>query len=232
MLDVDALAGLYACPEAGRPWIRTNFVSTIDGAVQDAQGVSGDLGGAPDHRAFTVMRSLCDVVLVGAGTVRAEGYRPISAESIHASLREGRDRTPMLAIVSRRLDIPAPLLAPGVIVITAESAPADDRARLAERVDVLVAGERDIDWAAVLDVFASRGLQQILCEGGPQLHGTLVEQDLVDEACVTVSPQLMGGATKRITEGARAVERPMLLGHAVADDGVLLTRWVRDRDTA
>ncbi|WP_313407960.1 pyrimidine reductase family protein [Aeromicrobium sp.] len=232
MPDVNELADLYAYPDSALPWVRTNFVSSLDGAVQDARGVSGDLGGEPDLNVFRVLRSLCDVVLVGAGTVRAEGYKPIQADSIHAELREGREQLPLLAVVSRSLDIPDVLLAPGTMVITVQSSPAEARQRLADRVDVVVAGDTEVDWPAVLDSFAARGLKRILCEGGPELHGALVEHDLVDEACVTISPHLVGGPAKRMTEGASAVERPMRLGHVLEEDDVLLARWVRVRRQA
>lgn len=232
MPDLNELADLYAYPDSHKPWLRTNFVASVDGAVQNPEGLSGDLGGQPDARLFKVLRSLCDVVLVGAGTVRTEGYRPISADSIHESLREGRPRVPRLAVISRSLDLPDGLLTPGLMVITPATSSAEKRQQLSESVEVVVAGENEVDWPAVLDAFAARGLNQILCEGGPDLHGALVDLDLVDEACLTISPHLVGGPAKRMTEGAKALELPLRLGHAVEDDGVLLTRWVRDRRAA
>ncbi|MFO6453877.1 MULTISPECIES: pyrimidine reductase family protein [unclassified Aeromicrobium] len=232
MPDLDELADLYAYPESHKPWLRTNFVASVDGAVQNSQGLSGTLGGDQDAQLFKVLRSLADVVVVGAGTARAEGYRPIGADSIHESLREGRPRVPQLAVVSRHLDIPESLLTPGLMVIAPASSDAERRQELSQSVEVIVAGENEVDWPAVLDAFAARGLDRILCEGGPDLHGTLVDLDLVDEACLTISPHLLGGAAKRMTEGARPVELPMRLGHAIDDDGVLLTRWVRDRRAA
>lgn len=232
MPDITELASLYAYPDSRVPWVRTNFVSSVDGAVQDTRGLSGELGGEPDHRLFKVLRSLSDVVLVGAGTARAEGYGPITGESVHASLREGRAQVPVLAVVSKRLDIPESLRVPGVMVITTESSPVPERDRLTATVNLVVAGTDEISWPAVLDSFSASGLTRVLCEGGPRLHGTLVEGDLVDEACVTFSPHLVGGESKRITEGAKAVERSMELGHAIVDEGVLLTRWVRRRESA
>ncbi|GAA2090556.1 pyrimidine reductase family protein [Aeromicrobium tamlense] len=232
MPDLDELADLYAYPESHKPWLRTNFVASVDGGVQNSQGLSGTLGGEQDARLFQVLRSLADVVVVGAGTARAEGYRPIGADAIHETLREDRPRVPQLAVVSRHLDIPESLLTPGLMVITPAASDAERRQELSQSVEVIVAGEHEVDWPAVLDAFAARGLDRILCEGGPDLHGTLVDLDLVDEVCLTVSPHLLGGAAKRMTEGARPVELPMRLGHAIDDDGVLLTRWVRDRRAA
>ena len=73
VLDEPALERLYAVP-AGRSWLRVNFVSSLDGAVTGADGRSGSINTPADHRVFRLLRRLSDVVVVGAGTVRAEGY--------------------------------------------------------------------------------------------------------------------------------------------------------------
>lgn len=213
-LDDDEIRRLYAVPAAAdRPWVRTNFVATLDGAVHAADGRSGALGGAIDTQVFQILRSLSDVIMVGAGTARTEGYGPA-------------DRP--IAVVSRSLDIPERLLVPGTIVITTSDAPAEHLVRLHPLVDVIAVGEDVIDWAAVMLELGRRGLWNVLCEGGPTLHGELVGLDLVDEVCLTIAPVLASGRAARIAHGADAVDRPMTLGHAIAADGVLLTRWVRD----
>jgi riboflavin biosynthesis pyrimidine reductase len=66
-------AGTFA--GAGRPWVRVNMISSLDGAIA-VRGRSGTLGGPPDRRLFMVLRSLADVIVVGAGTMRTEGYGP------------------------------------------------------------------------------------------------------------------------------------------------------------
>lgn len=213
-LDETEIRRLYAHPQAiGRPWVRTNFVSTLDGASSGEDGRSGSLGGAIDTRVFEVLRRLSDVILVGAGTARTEGYGPTSRP---------------IAVVSRSLVIPERLLIPGNLVITTSDAPAEEVARLRESVEVLAVGERLIDWAAVLADFTLRGWRHVLCEGGPFLHGELIGLDLIDEVCLTVAPVLAAGPAPRIAHGMRAVDRPMTLGHAIEAEGVLLTRWVRD----
>ncbi|MFI5428300.1 dihydrofolate reductase family protein [Aeromicrobium sp. UC242_57] len=68
-----------------------------------------------------------------------------------------------------------------------------------------------------------------MCEGGPTLHGDLASLDLVDEVCLTIAPVLAGGPAPRIAHGQEAVDRAMRLGHCLEVDGVLLTRWTRDR---
>ncbi|MET0928758.1 MAG: pyrimidine reductase family protein [Aeromicrobium sp.] len=211
--DAD-IARLYAYPSTDRPWVRTNFVSTIDGAAHAEDGRSGSLGGDIDTRVFHVLRSLADVVVVGAGTARTESYGPT-------------DRP--IAVVSRSLDIPDQLVVPGQVVITTADAPADGLRRLRETVDVIAVGEGHVDWPAVLDELASRGWLRVMCEGGPSLHGELIGLDLVDEVCLTIAPVVSAGGAPRIAHGTVAKDRPMTLGHALDVDGVLLTRWVRDR---
>lgn len=205
---------LYAYPDLSRPWVRATFVATIDGAAHAADGRSGSLGGDIDTRVFGTLRSLADVVVVGAGTARTEGYGPAAVP---------------IAVVSRSLDLPAALLVPGQLVITTADAPPGELERLRGTVDVIAVGEGRIDWPAVLDELAGRGWHRVLCEGGPSLLGELVEHDLVDELCLTIAPVLAAGDAPRIAHGPGAVDRPMTLGHAVVVDDVLLTRWVRDR---
>jgi riboflavin biosynthesis pyrimidine reductase len=225
------LERLYARPAVDRPWVRMNFVSTLDGAAATADGTSGALGGAPDARVFRLLRSLADVIVVGAGTARAEGYSPVDPAALDGDLRVrlGLPAVPPLAVVSGRLDVPAALVAPGQLVITTDDAPADRLAALRGSVDVVTAGTGTIDWTAVLHELGRRGLRHVLCEGGPSLHGDLVAADLVDEVCLTYAPVLSGGDAPRIAHGPVAHDRPMRLGHVVDADGVLLTRWVRDR---
>lgn len=221
-------AALYAYPDVDRPWVRTNFVATVDGSSQDSEGVSGALGGDADHRAFTIMRSLADLVLVTAGTARAEGYGPIDVDDLDADLLAGR--TPLLALVTRSLDVPEALRTDGVLVITSRSADADAVAGLrADGVDVLQHGQDDVDWPAVLDDLHARGLDHVLCEGGPSLHGELTVADLVDDVCVTIAPVMAAGRGQRIAHADTGVTREMTLAHAVVEDDVVLARWVRAR---
>ncbi|KQX75598.1 dihydrofolate reductase family protein [Aeromicrobium sp. Root472D3] len=213
-LDDAEIARLYAYPATDRPWVRTNFVATVDGAAHGADGVSGTLGGEADKRVFGVLRSLADVVLVGAGTARDEGYGPADVP---------------IALVTRSLDVPDALRVPGTVVVTTVDAPRDRLDALGDDVDVVARGSGAIDWTAVLDEFTTRGWLHVLCEGGPSLHGELVGLDLVDEVCLTVAPVMAAGPAPRIAHADDAADRPMTLGHALAVDDVLLTRWVRDR---
>lgn len=221
----------YAYPRVTRPWIRTNFVTTLDGAAQAANGLSGPLGGPADTEVFALLRSLADMILVGAGTARAEAYEPVKPTEIDVDLRHrmGLSPVPPIAVVSLSLNIPVALIAPGQLVITTEDAPAGRVAALREHVEVIAAGRGSVAWPHVLDQLAARGLNRILCEGGPGLHGTLIEHDLVDEMCLSLAPVLVGGAALRAAHSAMAVDQAMRLDHAIPAGDLLLTRYVRDR---
>jgi riboflavin biosynthesis pyrimidine reductase len=225
------LEQLYAYPDSGRTWVRTNFVSTLDGAAYAEDGTSDSLGGPADKDVFALLRSLADVIVVGAGTARAEGYEPVRPEEVDADLRSrlGLSAVPPIAVVSRRLDIPEPLVAEGQLVITTADAPSASLEALAPRVDVIAVGADEIDWPAALDALAERGLHRVLCEGGPSLHGTLADLDLVDDLCLTIAPVMSAGTAPRIAHSPSPVDHAMELGHVFDADGVLLTRWVRSR---
>lgn len=207
---------LYAYPDVDRAWVRVNFVSSVDGSAQGADGVSGTLGTDADQATFDLLRDLCDVVLVSAGTARAEDYGPVD---------DG-----VLALVSRSLDVPERLRVPEVLVVAPADVDGDKIDALeAAGVEVLTTGDADIDWPAVLDELGRRGLRRVLCEGGPSLLGTLTTLDLVDELCLTLSPVLVAGEGRRISVSDETTDVPLRLAHALDVEGTLLTRWVRDR---
>jgi len=240
----EALAALYAYPVpppcgdhgiAPPEWVRANMVSTLDGAAAGADGRSGSINTGADFRVFVLLRSLADVVLAGAGTVRAERYGAPKARTAFAARRAaaGQPPTPRLAVVTRSGRIPAdqglfegerPAL---VVTSQAAGAPTLDALReLAGPDGVLVAGEQDVDIRRALDMLAERGLRRVLCEGGPSLLDTIAHAGVLDELCLTWSPRLVGGDTPRIVHGA-ALDVPMSLAHLLHADGTLLGRWVR-----
>ncbi len=185
-------ATLYGdLPPAGtRPTVRLNMIASIDGATA-VSGLSGGLGGPADHALFAVLRAQADVVLVAAGTVRAERYGPSAVP---------------VAVISRscRFDWDSPFFTAAIappIVVTVAEAPVLERKKAAGLADVIIAGERDVDLAAALGALAERGFARVLAEGGPSLNGQLTAAGLLDELCLTLSPLLVGGEAKRILAG-------------------------------
>src|SRR5690606_15464855 len=175
-LDDDALIAVLR-----EPVLRVNFVSSVDGAAT-RDGLSGGLGDAADRRYFELLRRVADVVLVGAGTVRAEGYGPMRVSDASVAWREAHGLTPhpVFAIVSGSLDLdPASRIfteAPiRPIVVTT---PGRDVAPFAEIADVVESGVGErIDAAAAIEALRARGLSRILCEGGPHLFCSLIAAD-------------------------------------------------------
>lgn len=225
-LDDAALAAHYAYPDANpddldAPFVRVNFVSSVDGAAT-VDGLSGGLGSDADRRVFGLFRVLADVVLVGAGTVRAEDYRGARRPT------RGRDSPPPIAVLTGSADIdPGSRLltdtAVAPIILTGPDAPAARRAALATAgAEVVVLDPLDV--TSAIGELGHRGLPRVLCEGGPTLLGHLTAADAVDELCLTVAPLLTGGSAGRISRGdpARPPRRMTLVGALHAPDALLL----------
>ncbi|MFD4958391.1 pyrimidine reductase family protein [Microbacterium sp. NPDC058389] len=214
----------YALQGRDSTRVRMNFVSSADGAVT-LGGRSGALGGVTDRALMQVLRAMADVVLVGAGTVRAEGYGDlrVRAEDVEWRRAHGLEDQPALAVVSGglHLDPGDPVFAEAVrrpVVVTTDAA-ANARGALFEPVaTVLACGLEVVDLGMVLEAFARRGWTQVLCEGGPHLFGALLADGLVDEVCVTVAPRFVGGDAGRIVQGAAEGDRRFALAGVVTDD--------------
>ncbi|MCX9190682.1 hypothetical protein C3Y87_04495 [Carbonactinospora thermoautotrophica] len=225
------LPAAYAYPE-GRPWLRAQMVSSADGAAV-LEGRSGGLSGRADKRVFALTRALADVILVGASTVRVEGYRPPEIRPEFQPLRAGRPSAPPLAIVSRSLDLdlddPAYREAkPRTIVVTARRAPAARLAAVREVADVIVAGEDLVDVGYAVDALVERGHRRLLCEGGPRLLAEVAAVGRLDELCLTLSPLLIAGSAPRILNGvALQPAQRMELAQLLEEDGFLFARYVR-----
>jgi riboflavin biosynthesis pyrimidine reductase len=225
------LAALYAYPDG--PWLRANMVSSVDGAAS-LKGASAGLSSDTDRRLFALLRTLSDVIVVGAATVRTERYKPARFNEAWSGLRAGRTPTPPIAVITRSLDLDpdSPLItaAPAdarTIVITTAQAPADIKAALEPNADVIVAGDEGVDFTAAVAALAERGHRRLLAEGGPHLLGELLAAGLLDELCLTTGPLLAGPGPGRIVAGADAASLPLDLAHVLAEDGFLFCRYTR-----
>ncbi|WP_206037484.1 pyrimidine reductase family protein [Rhodococcus sp. HNM0569] len=234
-LSDDELRAVYAYPAVDRPWVRVNFVASVDGAIA-VDGASGALGTPADKKIFGLLRQLSDAVVVGAGTVRTENYGGVRTSDAARALRTARGQTPVPPIVvvsSQAMVDPASRLltdtsTPPIVATTA----AADAVRVADLraagAEVVVLGDSVVDSARLVDHLARRGMTRILCEGGPSLFGAMIAENVVDELCLTTSPLLVGGAGARIAVSTESVRTPMRpAAMLVDDDGTVLTRWVR-----
>ncbi|WP_316772152.1 pyrimidine reductase family protein [Streptomyces sasae] len=232
------LALAYAYPEsAGREvWLRANMVSTLDGAGQH-DGRSQPISGAADMRIFGTLRALADVVLVGAETVRQEGYRPVRARAEFAAARAaaGQGQAAAVAVVSASLDLDfsVPLFTspPVPTLVLTGAAAAPDRVAAAEQAGarVVIAGDgKGVDPARAVRALAGLGHTRLLTEGGPRLLGQFVAADVLDELCLTISPMLTAGDAQRISGGPRvAVPHRFELVSLLEEAGFLFGRYRR-----
>lgn len=183
------------------------MVASVDGStVVDTN--SRGLSSPADQEVLLTLRQLADVLIVGAATVRIEGY--------------GKPRKPgqRVGVVSRtgNVDPGSALFTSGAgFLIIPEDAPATS-------IESVRAGLGDVDLAAALGQIDADFVQ---AEGGAHLNGALAEADLIDELNLTISPVLAGGDGPRVTRGSTQLARRMRLAHVLEDDGFLFTRYVR-----
>ncbi|WP_416980289.1 pyrimidine reductase family protein [Streptomyces sp. T028] len=242
--SLDELAEAYAYPEPApepvpgepRPWLRANMVSTLDGAAQH-DGRSQPISTAADMRIFGTLRGLADVVVVGAETVRQEGYRPARARTEFAARREaaGQGPAPAIAVVTASLDLDLALplftspLVPTVLLTGAAAAP--DRVAAAEKAGarVVIAGDgTGVDPARAVRALAELGHTRLLTEGGPRMLGQFVAAGVLDELCLTVSPMLTAGDAQRIAGGPSIpVPQRFALVSLLEEGGFLFGRYTR-----
>ena len=219
----DGEPDLLALYDGAAAWVRGGFVLSTDGAAV-VDGSSRALSGPADRRVFRTLRAVCDVILVGAATTQAEDYGTVrlTAEGAAWRAERGLPELPRVAVVSRSLDLdPRVLAGPRPIVVTCAAA---DASAITDRVDLVVAGDDDIDLGAALDQLAGQGLTRVLCEGGPTLLASLLRAGRLDELCLTSSPQLIGTAPVLLPHTLET-PLPLQLVHLLEEDGVLLSRW-------
>jgi 5-amino-6-(5-phosphoribosylamino)uracil reductase len=210
----EVYGGTLGPAPAGRPHVTVNMVASVDGATA-VNGRTGVLSSPPDREVFRLLRSLADVVLVGAETVRAEGYGTVKADEAVRAARAARGQTPAaaLAVVTRSLTLDwssklftEPTQRPFVLT-TADAA--EDKLIAAEAVATVIrAGRGSVDLGEALRILrAEHGVTSVLCEGGPTLN-TQLAGGLLDQLCLTLSPAVVGGASKTILAGV-ALDAPL-----------------------
>lgn len=236
-VDESALADLYRHPVVeGRGWLRTNFVSTLDGSTQGPDGRSGSINTPSDQHIFALQRANADAIVVGAQTARTEGYRGIDLAPWQLELRAalGLRPYPLLVIISRSLELDPAMASTEdgpVMIITDEDSEPDLAPFRDAGCQLLQLGVGDVDLPAALDALAGQGYQRITCEGGAHLHHALLAADLVDEMCLTFSPMVVGGPGLRTTNGPTLTPpATFALEHLLlADDDTLFCRYLLKR---
>ena len=212
------------------PWVMTNFISTIDGAAVVDGGTTA-INDDDDIAMFAAMRAASDFVLVGAGTVRAEDYKPLQLDDVmtQARVEAGLEPNPHLVVVSGSLDLDQTQRVFSdpehrVTILTGPDAPAERVSDLSDVADVV-----RLDSTGAEDLIHYLRLARVvLCEGGPTLMGSLIAAGLVDEMALTVAPLLVSGKSPRISHGA-SPDTPleMRLDSVLYGDRSLILRYLR-----
>jgi riboflavin biosynthesis pyrimidine reductase len=197
---------------ADRPHVAAIMVSSLDGRAAVA-GSSRPLGGPVDLQLLLALRAAADAVIIGPGTVRAEGY--------------GRMAHPAV-LISRSFDLPweAGLFAAKdqpVLVYTRHAA--GEAPEVAAAVEVVRMDEPTL--AAVLADLRARGVESLLCEGGPTLNRALLAGALLDELFLTLSPLVTSDETQPaiVMGGALPAPLPLTLRSVATADGELYLRY-------
>jgi len=212
-----------------RPFVRFNFVSSIDGSAQ-ADGLSAKLGSAGDQRIFALLRRLADVILVGAGTVRAEGYEGelVSAKDREWRVARGLSPHPALAVISAGLHLepseeifdqsPVP-----VIVFTSAAITDETRESYGNGVELIQVSKLNegCDPQEIVDHLTRRGLGFVHCEGGPHIFGQFAAAGLVDSTCLSYSPVVVAGEGMRIAASSDQTFKRFALNNLFEEESML-----------
>ena len=228
VLDQLATFSPFEDPPADRPFVYTNFALTVDGRAT-IDGVSGSIGSDTDTAMLVGLRTRADAVMIGSGTLRAEGYGRVIRDPAKRELRasDGLSPDPLMIVVSGSLDLPwdAPLFTEEgseILIFTAADA---DPPETPNPVEVVRHPDRVDLTEAMRHLRAKRGVRSLLCEGGPSLHAELLEAGVVDELFVTRAAKLAGGGGPGIVNGLTAGERALELVWLLEDEGELYARY-------
>lgn len=213
----------YAAPlgqHPDRPWIGLCMVASLDGSTV-VDGASGGLSSENDSGVLLRLRALADVIVVGAGTARGEGYGPPSKPGQRIGVITARGS----------VDTSTELFTSGAgFVITTEQSEFDERG-----IDIIRVGTDEVDLAAGIAAIPKLcpGTRFVQAEGGPTLNGALAAVDLLDELNLTTSPATVGGGGPRLMSRAPDhSNRYDLIQMVIDDEAFVFSRWRRRRSSA
>ncbi len=210
----DAAARLEELYPSEATWLRINMIASLNGSAVGVDGTSNGLTSRVDRRILGAIRRQSDIVLVGATSIRNEGYL--------------MPRTAALAVVTASGDLegnqlPADLGPGRLIVVCPSHAAGRVRDQLPGSVDIVETGDARPDAAGIVSALRDRGHRRIVCEGGPNLAAQLLDAGLVDELCLSTSPQTVPSVLPVLP--GRLAQRFELTQLLADDDGALYARW-------
>jgi riboflavin-specific deaminase-like protein len=233
-VDVGALlAQLDLASAAGpeRPYVVANFIASADGRAT-FRGRSGALGDPADRFLFHGLREQADAVLAGTRTLMIERYGRIIRDPEARLRRVARDRTPepLAVVVSRSGEIPfdIPLFAEPEAQVAMFCCVPVDLSQAAAQVELIEVDRGELTLTTVMRrLRADFGIRSLLCEGGPTVFASLLDEQVVDELFLTLAPKLVGGGpSPTISSGPELMElEPMEVVWALEHDSALYLRY-------
>ncbi len=214
------LRNLYAHPEG---WVRLGMIQSSDGKASGPDGLSRSLNGPEDLRILLTLRALADVVVVGAQTVREEGYGDIALPAGLSTCRGAQSPAPMLAVITGSGKLPKGLTPERTWIITTATSPAATELDQTWAPRVILAGVEHVEPALVISQLRMRGMTRLLCEGGPTVARRFFAADAVDDFCLT-SSHLEGGTYSPVTP---PVPQGFERHHRLEGGGFVMERWAR-----
>jgi riboflavin biosynthesis pyrimidine reductase len=217
----DRLAGLYRPPR--EDWVRLNLIGSVSGSASGPDGTSESLTNSVDRTLLKVIRSLSDVVVVGAASVHAEGYFVPKSGALAIVSRSGNFAGHQIKDTGNR----------GTVLILCPTAAVDTARETIGLTDATVVAVPDVDGsltpAAIIDALRAQGYHSIVAEGGPTLATQLVQGDVVDEVCLTTSPVLGGGPLPILGRNGFDPISLTLDQLLIDSDGFSYARWLVPR---
>lgn len=211
---LSALLDAYEPPQPD--WFRINLITSITGSAAGSDGTSETLTNRTDRRILGVVRGQSDIVLVGAESVRAEGYRipktttlgiVTGSGDLSGHRIEAAETSRLVILCPERARVTAMTSLPGAQIVSVP----DTDGRMTPR--------------DILDATRSLGNRSIVCEGGPSLAAQFAAAGLVDEVCVTTSPQITGTTLPSFAERAFTPIPARLERLLVDESSALYARW-------
>ncbi|MFD4403958.1 RibD family protein [Nocardia sp. NPDC058499] len=187
-------------PGGPRPFVLLSVAASVDGYIDDTADDRLLLSNEADFDRVDELRAWSDAILVGAETVRRDNPRLLVKDEgrRRARVAAGKPEFPRKVTVTARgdLDPAARFWHHGTagqppLVYTTESG----ARRLAERLTApaeIVALGADLDFAALLDDLAARGIARLMVEGGGRVHTAFLAGGLADELHLALGPTLVG----------------------------------------
>lgn len=180
----------------GRPWVTLKLAVSADGCIAGPErGPVAITGKAARARAH-MLRARHDAILIGAGTALADD------PELTCRLPGMAERSPVRVVLDSRLRLPtgAKLLrdadiVPSWLVTSEPETTAKARALSVAGARLITVAEGHggrVDIGAALSRLAAAGLTRLLVEGGAEIAGALVAEDLVDEAVIFEADKPLG----------------------------------------